>query len=63
MEHRNISEATMEESSQRVITTYIELGGPWENGYIESFNARMRNEFLNGELFGNMYDAEVLIER
>jgi len=43
-----------------VITTYIEPGSPWENGYCESFNARMRDEFLNGELFGNMYEAEVL---
>jgi len=41
-------------------TTYIEPGSPWENGYIESFNSRMREEFLNGELFGNMYEAEVL---
>ena len=46
-----------------VITTYIEPGSPWENGYIESFNARMRDEFLNGELFGNMYEARVLTER
>ena len=30
-------------------------------GFIESFNARMRDEFLNGELFGNMYEAQVLI--
>ena len=36
-----------------VITTYIEPGSPWENGYCESFNARMRDEFLNDELFGN----------
>lgn len=46
-----------------VITTYIEPGSPWENGYIESFNSRMRDEFLNGELFGNMYEAQVLIKR
>jgi transposase InsO family protein len=46
-----------------VITTYIEPGSPWENGYIESFNARMRTEFLNGELFGNMYEAQVLTKR
>lgn len=46
-----------------VITAYIEPGSPWENGYIESFNARMRDEFLNGELFGNMYEAQVLIKR
>jgi len=46
-----------------VITTFIEPGSPWENGYVESFNARMRDEFLNGELFGNMYEAEVLTQR
>ena len=34
-----------------VETLYIEPGSPWENGYIESFNARMRDELLNGELF------------
>src|SRR5262245_27676249 len=32
-------------------TTYIERGSPWENGYIESFNARLRDELLNGEIF------------
>ena len=46
-----------------VITAYIEPGSPWENGYVESFNARMRDEFLNGELFGNMYEVEVLTQR
>ena len=46
-----------------VITAYIEPGSPWENGYVESFNARMRDEFLNGELFGNMYEVEVLTTR
>ena len=46
-----------------VITAYIEPGSPWENGYIESFNSRMRDEFLNGELFSNMYEVQVLTER
>jgi len=46
-----------------VITAYIEPGSPWENGYCESFNARMRDEFLNGELFGNLYEAQVLTKR
>jgi len=46
-----------------VITAFIEPGSPWENGYIESFNSRMRNEFLNGEIFGNMYEIEVLLSR
>jgi len=46
-----------------IVTTFIEPGSPWENGYCESFNARMRDEFLNGELFGNMYEAKVLTNR
>lgn len=46
-----------------VITSYIEPGSPWENGFIESFNARMRDEFLNGELFGNLHEAQVLTQR
>ena len=50
-------------ASLGVITTFIEPGSPWENGYCESFNARMREEFLNAELFGNMYEAKVLTHR
>jgi len=46
-----------------IITTYIEPGSPWENGYCESFNSRMRDEFLNGELFGNMFEAKILTKR
>lgn len=43
-----------------VITAYIEPGSPWENGCCESFNSRMRDEFLSGELFGNMHEARIL---
>ena len=50
-------------SGSGVLPTYIEPGSPWENGFIESFNARMRLEFLNGELFGNLYEAQVLTAR
>ena len=46
-----------------VITTFIEPGSPWENGYCESFNSRMRDEFLNGEIFGNIFEAKVLTKR
>ena len=46
-----------------VITAYIEPGSPWENGYCESFNARMRDEFLNGEIFDTLREAEVLARR
>jgi len=41
---------------------YIEPGNPWENGYIESFNGRMRDELLNGEIFYTLKEAQVLIE-
>lgn len=42
---------------------YIEPGSPWENGYIESFNGRMRDELLNGEWFYTLIEAQVIIER
>ena len=44
-------------------TAYIEPGSPWENGYCESFNSKMRDEFLNGELFDTMFEVEVLTRR
>src|SRR3984957_5298777 len=44
-------------------TAYIEPGSPWENGYCESFNAKLRDEFLNGELFYSMKEIRVLAER
>ncbi|MEM9912732.1 MAG: IS3 family transposase [Pseudomonadota bacterium] len=43
-------------------TAYIEPGSPWENGYCESFNARLRDEFLNGEIFYSLREAQILIE-
>ena len=43
-------------------TAYIEPGSPWENGYCESFNARFRDEFLNGEIFYSLREAQILIE-
>jgi len=43
-------------------TAYIEPGSPWENGYCESFNARFRDELLNGELFYSLKEAQILIE-
>jgi putative transposase len=43
-------------------TAYIEPGSPWENGYVESFNARLRDELLNGEIFYSLREAEILIE-
>ena len=50
----------------RVLTVaplFIEPGSPWENGYVESFNGKLRNELLNGELFYTLYEAQVVIER
>ena len=46
-----------------VQTLFIEPGSPWENGYIESFNGRLRDELLNGEIFETLLEAKVLIER
>jgi putative transposase len=42
---------------------YIEPGSPWENGYIESFNGKMRDQFLTGELFSTLQEARILTER
>src|ERR1700682_2203764 len=46
-----------------VKTLYIEPGGPWENGYNESFNGKLRDELLNREIFSTLFEAQVLIER
>lgn len=45
-----------------VKTLFIEPGSPWENGYIESFNGKLRDELLNGEIFYTLKEAKVLIE-
>jgi transposase InsO family protein len=44
-------------------TLYIEPGSPWENGYCESFNSKLRDEFLNGEIFYSMQELRMLAER
>jgi transposase InsO family protein len=44
-------------------TADIEKSSLWENGYVESFNARLRDELLNGEVFHTVAEARVLIER
>jgi transposase InsO family protein len=43
-------------------TAYIAPGSPWENGYVESFNARLRDELLNGEIFYSFREAQIIIE-
>jgi putative transposase len=45
-----------------VQTLFIAPGSPWENGYIESFNGKFRNELLNGEIFYTLKEAQVLVE-
>ena len=42
---------------------FIEPGSPWENGYVESFNGKLRDELLNGELFYTLREAQIIIER
>jgi transposase InsO family protein len=46
-----------------VAPLFIEPGSPWENGYVESFNGKLRDELLNGELFYTLHEAQVLVER
>jgi len=43
-------------------TAYIEPGSPWENGYVESFNGKLRDELLNGEIFYSLKEAQIMIE-
>ena len=45
-----------------VQTLFIEPGSPWENGYIESFNGKLSDELLDGEVFYTLREAEVVIE-
>ena len=45
-----------------VQTLYIEPGSPWENGYIESFNGKLRDELLNREVFDTLFEAKVLVD-
>jgi transposase InsO family protein len=42
---------------------FIEPGSPWENGYVESFNGKLRDELLNPEIFDTLLEARVLVER
>ncbi len=44
-------------------TVYITSGSPWENGYCESFNGKLRDELLNGEIFYTLREAQVFIEQ
>ena len=46
-----------------VKTLYIEPGSPWENGYVESFNGKLRDELLDREIFTTLQEAKVLLEQ
>ena len=46
-----------------VKTLYTEPGSPWENGHVESFHGKLRDELLNGEIFYTLLEAKVLVER
>ena len=48
--------------SGRSQTAYITPGSPWENGYVESFNARLRDELLDGEIFYTLREAQIVID-
>jgi len=49
-------------ASLGVKNLYIEPGSPWENGYVESFIGKLRDELLNGEIFDTLLEARVLAE-
>ena len=49
-------------AAAKVNTLFIEPGSPWENGYNESFNGKLRDELLNGEIFYTLKEAKVMIE-
>jgi transposase InsO family protein len=46
-----------------ITTLFIEPGSPWENGYVESFNGKLRDELLNREIFDTLLEVMVLLER
>ena len=62
--HVKLLELTVLFSATRTVIrmTNIEPGSPWENGYNESFNGRLRYELLNGELFYTLKEAQTVIE-
>ncbi len=50
-------------AAAKVNSLFIEPGSPWENGYNESFNGKLRDELLNGEIFYTLKEAQILIEQ
>jgi transposase InsO family protein len=45
-----------------VTTLFIEPGSPWENGYVESYIGKLRDELLNGEILDTLMEAKILVE-
>jgi len=62
---RSSPQRWFETGSERlgVKTLFIEPGSPWENGYIESFNGKLRDELLNGEIFDTILEAKLVTEQ
>lgn len=59
-----IAKAVRQWLAERTVETlYIEPGAPWQNAYVESFNSRLRDEFLNGEVFDHLLEAKALAAR
>jgi hypothetical protein len=56
-----VAEAVREWRAVDTNTAYIKRGSPWENGHIESFNARLRNELLDGEIFYSLREAQTVL--
>lgn len=63
VEHVQHELGVSERRACKVLTLFIEPGSPWENGYVESFNGKLRDELLNGEIFHTMKEAKVLIDQ
>ena len=53
---------SLEANRLGVKTLFIERGSPWKNGYVESFNGRLRDELLNCEIFTTLAEAQILIQ-
>jgi putative transposase len=57
------SMAVLRWAPARVVWHYIEPGSPWENGCCESFNGKLRDQCLNGEIFDALREAQIVIEQ
>jgi len=51
------------DSIEKLTSALMEPGSPWENGSVESFNGKLRDELLNRELFATLWEVQVLVER